>query len=186
MYIVDGVVGGCRVQWNREFVPVQWEESHWPWSEIEAVSAVPQDKAVALAAWRQPGHCPWIPYIWSERKNFVRKAGERYKHREEKSGSVALKPMEIPPLYRIWHTSPAYLCSSTSSWPMSRLYPVLCLDALSRLGKWAPGGIITFIIIPGIFYLTRFSWLNSNSLPNAILPNKNYSSLHRANIDYNY
>ena len=34
----------CRVQRNREFVPVQWEiGSHWPWSEIEAVSAVPHD-----------------------------------------------------------------------------------------------------------------------------------------------
>ena len=42
--------------------------------------------------------------------------------------------------YHIWRTSPAYSCSSTSSWPMSRLYPVLCLEAISRLGKWAPGG----------------------------------------------
>ena len=32
-------------------------------------------------------------------KNSVRKAGECYKHREEKSGSVALRPVEIPPLY---------------------------------------------------------------------------------------
>ena len=103
-------------------------------------SAVPHDKAVALAAFRQPGGCRRIPYIGSERKNSVRKTGERYKHCEEKSGSVALRPVEIPPLSRIWRTSPAYSCSSTSSWPMSRLYPVLCLDAISRLGKWAPGG----------------------------------------------
>ena len=58
------------------------------------VSAVPHDKAVALAACRQPGGCRRIPYIGSERKNSVRKTGERYKHREEKSGSVALRPVE--------------------------------------------------------------------------------------------
>ena len=40
--------------------------------------------------------------------------------------------------------STAYSCSSTSFWPLNRLYPVLCLDAISRLGKWAPGGIYTF------------------------------------------
>ena len=108
---------------------------------------ISHDKAVALAACRQPGGCRRISYIGSERKNFVRKAGQRYKYLEEKSGSDALRPVEIPPLYRIWRTSPTYLCSSTSSWPMSRLYPVLCLDAISRLGKWAPGGIITFFII---------------------------------------
>ena len=34
-------------------------------------------------------------------KNSVRKTGERYQHCEEKSGSVALKPVKIPPLYRI-------------------------------------------------------------------------------------
>ena len=55
------------------------------------------------------------------RKNSVRKTGERYKHREEKSGSVALRPVEIPPLYRIWRIPTAYSCSNTSSWPMSRL-----------------------------------------------------------------
>ena len=32
----------------------------------------------------QLGGCPRIPFIGSERKNSVRKAGERYKHREEK------------------------------------------------------------------------------------------------------
>ena len=64
-------------------------------------SAVPRDKAVAWAAYSQPGGCRRILYIGSERKNSVRKTGERYKHCEEKSGSVALRPMEIPPLYRI-------------------------------------------------------------------------------------
>ena len=62
---------------------------------------VPHDKAVALAACRQPGGSRRIPYIGSERKNSVRKTGERYKHREEKSGSIALRPVEIPPLYHI-------------------------------------------------------------------------------------
>ena len=75
-------------------------------------SAVPYDKAVALAACRQPGGCRRIPYIGSERKNSVRKTGERYKHREEKSGSVALRPVEIPPLYRIWRIPTAYSCTS--------------------------------------------------------------------------
>ena len=76
--------------------------------------------SVALAACRQPGGCRRIPYIRSEKKNSVRKTSERYKHREEKSGSVAQRPMEIPPLYHIWRTPTAYSCSNTSSWPMSR------------------------------------------------------------------
>ena len=97
--------------------------SHWPWSESRRVGSS-HDKAVALAACRQPGGCRRIPYIGSERKNSVRKTGERYKHREEKSGSVALRPVEIPPLYRIWRIPTAYSCSNTSSWPMSRL--LLC------------------------------------------------------------
>ena len=51
---------------------------------IEAGRQFPHDKAVALAACRQPGGCRRILYIGSERKNSVRKTGERYKHREEK------------------------------------------------------------------------------------------------------
>ena len=131
-----------RVQQNWVlFIPVQWEKSgHTDHEANQGGSAVPHDKAVAFAACHQPGGCRQIPYIGSERNNSMRKTGERYKHCEEKSGSVALRPEEITPLYRICHNSPAYLCSSTSSWPMSRLYPVLCLDAISRLGKWAPGG----------------------------------------------
>ena len=116
----------CRVQRNRVlFIPVQWEKSgHTDHEANRGGSAVPYDKAVALAACRQPGGCRRIPYIGSERKNSVRKTGERYKHREEKSGSVALRPVEIPPLYRIWRIwriPTAYSCSNTSSWPMSRL-----------------------------------------------------------------
>ena len=55
---------------------------------------LPMIKQAALVACRQPGGCWRIPYIGSERKNSVRKTGERYKHREEKSGSVALRPVE--------------------------------------------------------------------------------------------
>ena len=102
-------------------------------------SAVPYDKAVALAACRQPGGCRRIPYIGSEKKNSVRKTGERYKHREEKSGSVALRPVEIPPLYRIWRIPTAYSCSNTSSWPMSRLLQCCAWIAITRLGKMSPG-----------------------------------------------
>ena len=90
-------------------------------------SAVPYDKAVALAACRQPGGCRRIPYT-----------GERYKHREEKSGSVALRPVEIPPLYRIWRIPTAYSCSNTSSWPMSRS---LCAvpGCHNSVGQMSPG-----------------------------------------------
>ena len=113
----------CRVQRNRVlFIPVQWENRvTLTMKRNRGGSAVPYDKAVALAACRQPGGCRRIPYIGSERKNSVRKTGECYKHREEKSGSVALRPVEIPPLYRIWRIPTAYSCSNTSSWPMSRL-----------------------------------------------------------------
>ena len=95
-------------------------------SIIESVSAVPHDKAVALAACHQPGVCRQIPYIGSERKNSVRKTSERYKHREEKLGSIVLRPVEIPPLYRIWRTPTTYSCSNMSSWPMSRLLILCC------------------------------------------------------------
>ena len=72
----------CRVQRNRVlFIPVQWEKSgHTDHEANRGGSAVPHDKAVALAACRQPGRCRRIPYIGSERKNSVRKTGERYKH----------------------------------------------------------------------------------------------------------
>ena len=97
----------CRVQWNRVlFIPVQWEKSGHTDPEANwGGLAVPHDKAVALAACRQPGVCRQIPYIGSERK-----ASERYKHCEEKSSSIALRPVEIPPLYRIWRIPPHTRC----------------------------------------------------------------------------
>ena len=150
----------CRVQWNWVlFIPVQWENRvTLTMKRIEAAQQFPMIKQLPWQLAINLGGCRRIPYIGSERKNSVRKTGERYKHREEKSGSVALRPVEIPPLYRIWRTSPAYSCSSTSSWPLSRLYPVLCLDAISQLGKWAPGGIITFFFIFTRLKLHR--WVN--------------------------
>ena len=60
----------------------------------------PMESQLAVS---QPGDCRQIPYIGSERKISVRNAGEHYKHREEKSG-VTLRPVEIPPLCRIWHS----------------------------------------------------------------------------------
>ena len=93
------------------------------------MSAVPYDKAVALAYSRHPGA---VPYIGSERKNSVRKAGEHYKHREEKSGSVALRPVEIPP---------EYLCSNTSSWPMSIGESCTVPGRHNSVGQVSPGRI---------------------------------------------
>ena len=141
----------CRVQRNWVlFIPVQWEKSgHTDHEANWGGSAVPHDKAVALAACRQPGGCRRIPYIGSERKNSVRKTGERYKHCEEKSGSVGLRPVEIPPLYRIWRISPAYSCSSTSSWPMSRLGCAVPGRHIS-VGQMSPGRINYLFITPSI------------------------------------
>ena len=138
----------CRVQRNRVlFIPVQWENRiTLTMKRIEAGRQFPMMKQLPwqLAVNRgavgesrtsgRRGKTPWGKPVSAI--NTVRK----------KSGSVALRPVKIPALYHIWRTSPAYSCSSTSSWPKSRLYPVLCLDAISRLGKWAPGGIITFFI----------------------------------------
>ena len=43
------------------------------------------------------------PGAVGESRTSGRKTEERHKPREEKSGSVALRPVEdIPPLYRIW------------------------------------------------------------------------------------
>ena len=68
-------------------------------------SAVPYDKAVCRGAVGES--CT----SGRRRKTPWGKTGERYKHREEKSGSVALRPVEIPPLYRIWRIPTAYSCS---------------------------------------------------------------------------
>ena len=143
----------CRVQWNRVlFIPVKWENlvtltmkrieagrqfpmiKQLPWQLAVNRGAVGESRT---SGWR--GITPWGKPVSAI--NTVRKS----------QASVALRRVEIPPLYRIWRTSPAYSCSSTSSWPLSRLYPVLCLDAISRLGKWAPGGIITFLLPRGSF-----------------------------------
>ena len=71
-----------------------------PWSEIEAVSA-PYNKAVALAACRQPG-AVGESRIWGRRgKTPWGKPVSAINTVKEKSGSVALRPVEIPP-------SPAY------------------------------------------------------------------------------
>ena len=55
----------CRVQRNRVlFIPVQCEKSgHTDHEGNRGGSAVPHDKAVALAACRQPGGCRRIRYI---------------------------------------------------------------------------------------------------------------------------
>ena len=71
----------CRVS---SVVHPSWENRvTLTMKRIEAGRQFPM--IVALAACRQPGGCRRIPYIGSERKNSVRKTGERYKHREEKS-----------------------------------------------------------------------------------------------------
>ena len=127
----------CRVQRNREFVPVQWEiGSHWPWSEIEAVSAVPHDNTELRQYRSQPGGGGAV--------GESRTSGRRGK---PVSAINTVRKSQAASRWGPWKFRPstAYSCSRTSSWPMSRLYPVLCLDAISGLGKWALGGIITFL-----------------------------------------
>ena len=91
----------CRVQRNQVlFIPVQWEKSgHTDHEANQGGSAVPHDNTELRQYRSQPGGCRRIPYIGSERKNSVRKTGERYKHCEEKSGSVALRPVEKSTAY---------------------------------------------------------------------------------------
>ena len=97
--------------------------SHWPWSELRRVGSS-HDKAVALAACRQPRGCresrtsgrrgktPWGKPVSAI--NTVRKS----------QAASRWGPWKIPPLYRIWRIPTTYSCSNTSSWPMSRL--LLC------------------------------------------------------------
>ena len=44
--------------------------------------------------------------------------------------SVALRPVEIPPLYRIWRIPPAYSVVHHEFLAIGRLNPVLCLDVM--------------------------------------------------------
>ena len=113
----------CRVQRNRVlFIPVQWENRvTLTMKRIEAGRQFPMIKQLPWQLAVNRGAVGESRTSGRRRKNSVRKTGERYKHREEKSGSVALRPVEIPPLYRIWRIPTAYSCSNTSSWPMSRL-----------------------------------------------------------------
>ena len=101
----------CRVQRNRVlFIPVQWENRvTLTMKRIEAGRQFPMIKQLPWQLAVNRGAVGRIPYIGSERKNSARKTGERYKHREEKSGSVALRPVKIPPLYRIWRIPTAIL-----------------------------------------------------------------------------
>ena len=57
--------------------------------------------------------------------------------------SVALRPVEIAPLYRIWHIPPAFLA-------IGRLNPVLCLDAIPQVGQMSPG------VGHNYYYVTTF------------------------------
>ena len=86
-----------------------------PWSEIEAVSAVPYDKAVALAACRQPGAVERIPYIGSERKTPWGKPVSAINTVRKSQAASHWGPWNSAPLPHMVH-SPAYLCSNTSSW----------------------------------------------------------------------
>ena len=65
--------------------------------------AVPHHNTELLAIHSQPGGCRRIPYIGSERQNFVRKAGACYKPCEEKSGNRRTEaPLKFHTLYRGW------------------------------------------------------------------------------------
>ena len=57
----------------------------------------------------------------------------------EKSGKRALRPVEIPPLYRIWRIPPAYSLVHHEFLAIGRLNPVLCLDAIPQVGQMSPG-----------------------------------------------
>ena len=52
---------------------------------------------------------------------------------------VALRPVEIPPLYHIWRIPPAYSVVHHEFLAIGRLNPVLCLDAIPQVGQMSPG-----------------------------------------------
>ena len=167
----------CRVQQNREFVPVQWEiGSHWPWSEIEAVSAVPHDNTELGQYHSQPGAVGESRTSGWRGKTPCGKPVSTINTVRKSQAASQLRPMEIPPLYHIWRTSPAYSCSSMSSWPLSRLYHVLCLDAISRLGKWAPCGIITLLLFGGVEISRKKSaiWVECDKPHNSVKNERNW------------
>ena len=58
---------------------------------------------------------------------------------EEKSGSVALRPVEIPPLYHIWRIYTTYSVVHHEFLAIGWLNSVLCLDAIPQVGQMIPG-----------------------------------------------
>ena len=74
--------------------------------------------------------------------------------------SVALRPVEIPPLYRIWRIPPAYSVVHHEFLAIGRLNPVLCLDAILQVWQMSPGIRDSIIIIAFFFERSRLvDWL---------------------------
>ena len=128
----------CRVQRNREFVPVQWGK----WGRL-TMKRWGRGSPAGSTACRGTNPCVtcWkVPYIGPERGE-LREVNPVSAILRKSQASVALRPTEIPSLYRIWHITPAYSVVHHEFLAIGRLNPVLCLDAILQVGQprgWTP------------------------------------------------
>ena len=94
------------------------------------------------------------PFHWVGVDTSKRKPGEHYKPRDEKSGSVALRPVEgILTLYRTWHIPPAYLIVKFLA--TRRYNPCLALDTLCTSWANEPRAWIQLLLLYTISYFSR-------------------------------
>ena len=102
------------------------------------------------------------------------KNGERYKHREEKSGSVMLRPVEIPPLYRIWRPPTNVQTRVPGQWVG---YPCAVPGRHNSVGQMSPGRIQLLLLLSSAeqtAWSKRFPWAE-------ILPDTRKKSNSRGN-----
>ena len=128
----------CRVQRNREFVPVQWGR----WGRLTMKRCGRESTGRLYGRGTNPCVTCWKdPYNGPERGK-LREVNpvSAINTDEEKSGKRRAEARgKIPPLYRIWRIPPAYSVVHHEFLAIGRLNPVLCLDATPQVGQMSPG-----------------------------------------------
>ena len=128
----------CRVQRNREFVPVQWGR----WGRLTMKRCGRESTGRLYGRGTNPCVTCWKdPYNGPERGK-LREVNpvSAINTDEEKSGKRRAEAHgKIPPLYRIWRIPPAYSVVHHEFLAIGRLNPVLCLDAIPQVGQMSPG-----------------------------------------------
>ena len=108
-----------------------------------------------ILSFGKTGGCRRIPYIGSERKNSMRKTGERYKHREEKSGSVTLRPVKNSPLYPAYGALQPHTRVQTQVPGQWVGNPCAVPRRHHSVGQMSPGRIQLFWLLNDLHFMLR-------------------------------